>query len=84
MKFKLHTKTEEFLKCDSCSNEDFDLLPEKKISAEEKYKDFLFYECPNCAGAGFWTHGNSINKKHNFGIAIARCKAIGTLRFTTA
>lgn len=79
MKFKTHLDKEDFLTCSSCGNDSFDLLPEKKLSGEAKYKKFLFYGCQNCAGAGFWTHSNSIDEKLDLGIAIARCKPVGTL-----
>lgn len=75
MKFVLNLNNSKLLACNSCGNEDFKLLPDKKLSDEEKYKLFLFYECPNCAGAGFWAHSSSIDEKRQVGIAIARCKS---------
>jgi uncharacterized Zn finger protein len=84
MKFILHSDSKDFLVCDSCGEVDFSLLPEKKLSADQTYKHFLFYECPNCAGAGFWTHGKTIDKKQQVGIALARCKALGTVKSNVA
>jgi predicted nucleic acid-binding Zn-ribbon protein len=84
MKFKLHLDSDEFLTCNSCGNDDFDFISDKKLTDDKKYRHFLFFGCPNCAGAGFWTHHKTINEKNNFGLAIARCKAIGTLRVTAA
>ena len=84
MKFILHLDSSDFLVCDSCGNSDFNLSPDKKLSADKAYKLFLFYECPNCQGAGFWTHSKTINKKRQVGIALARCKTSGSVQSDVA
>ena len=75
MKFILHLDSSAFLVCDACGSSDFKLLPDRKLSEDETYKLYLFYECPNCTGAGFWTHSKAIDKKRQVGIALSRCKA---------
>jgi hypothetical protein len=74
MKFVLHSGSRDFLVCDSCGGTDFKLARNRKLSSNAVYSLFLFYECPNCAGAGFWAHMTSIDKDRQIGIALARCK----------
>lgn len=75
MKFKLHWDSDYFLVCDSCGNKDFIYLPGRQLSADNKSRHFLFYECKNCKGGGFWTHKKVIDEKNEVSLAIARCKA---------
>jgi hypothetical protein len=76
MKFTLDLSSDDnFLVCDSCGNEDFVLRRGKKLSSDKKYKDFLFFECPNCNGAGFWTTRQSIDNDRQLARALSRCKA---------
>jgi hypothetical protein len=76
MKFTLDlSSNDNFLVCDSCPNEDFVWRREKRLSSDKKYKDFLFFECPNCKGAGFWTTRQSIDNERQIARALSRCKA---------
>jgi hypothetical protein len=75
MKFVIHLNDRHFLTCDLCEGEDFVHVPEKKLCEDEEYQPFLFYGCPNCAGAGFWLHSSSIDEARQVGIAIARCRS---------
>lgn len=74
MKFKLHWNSDHFLVCDFCGNDDFRLLPGRQLTADKKSKHFLFYECLNCKGVGFWTHKKAVDEKREISLAIARCK----------
>ena len=71
MRFKLDLKSARFLSCVPCGNQEFDSSPDKTFAKAGKAQDFLFYECPNCPGAGFWTHRSLINEQRQIARAVA-------------
>jgi hypothetical protein len=66
--------------CNFCGGTEFDLAPDKKLSTDSPYQLFLFYECPNCAGAGFWTHDERVDETLQIGVALARCPATDAVK----
>lgn len=61
MNFKVWLEGGDLIPCEFCGSKNFKRVAGRKLSDMDTEAGFVFYECSDCRGMGFWTHKKTVD-----------------------